>query len=593
MKALLFLGIALSAALAFAQNETPAAPSFEANQVLFVDHPVPLAPGLVLSIFGNNLGPNTGCHADHDAKGIYPKELCDTRVLVGGIPSELLWVQAGQINFKVPEETPVHGTADLVVVYQGRSSKAVVMPLGIESPTLSLESPARVGMPIWLKLNMPYYRDSGIRYPFRIWPSSFGCYDVEVRRNGVLLPRIADWDKQVFGGMTLSGPPCGSIGFSSVPHFKGRLPLHLQYRFDRPGIYEVELTMRRPFASVPPTELAPWTKVEILPADAAAKKRWLADKVAHAPTDAADLLTDFLPSILGNPDEETLRILRPYLYHPDRTVREYAMYGLSYWQADQVAPKIWEWIRAQGPSEATVRYFLHLKEFSARRAAQLAELSIPYLQSNSPVLVYGALFALSAVVLAPNSTVSADLRARAGDAMTRAAGHIIPLDPENTNQFVADLGQLHDERSHKLLWDLVHRHGLGSGQALSALTWRKSLPDLPKLAQLTLQEANGQASDYDFSNIPYALHNAFGDAALPYLVTMLQRSDDARVRAASARELILAGRPEGFAFVADAMANNGSHRREMIEFVRYQFPELRQADDAAILKFVQARAAAK
>ncbi len=234
--------------------------------------------------------------------------------------------------------------------------------------------------------------------------------------------------------------------------------------------------MRHPFASVPPTELAPWTKVEILPADAAARKRWLADKVAHAPTDAADLLTDFLPSILGNADDETLRILRSYLYHPDRTVREYAMYGLTYWPADQVAPKIWEWIRAHGPSEATVRYFLHLKEFSAPRAAQLAELSIPYLQSNSPVLVYGALYALSAVVLAPNSTVSADLRARAGDAMTRAADHILPLDPENTNQFVADLGQLHDERSHELLWDLVNRRRRGYGQALDAIALAQVAP---------------------------------------------------------------------------------------------------------------------
>ncbi|MGB6944632.1 MAG: hypothetical protein WBE37_19705 [Bryobacteraceae bacterium] len=163
MKTFLFLGMALGAALAFAQNEPPAAPSFEAKRVLFVDHPVPLAPGLVLSIFGNDLGPGTGCHTDHDEKGTYPKELCDTRVLVGGIPSELLWVQAGQINFKVPQETPIQGTADLAVVYQGRSSKPVTMPLGIENPTLSLESPARVGMPIWLKLNMPYYRDPGIR----------------------------------------------------------------------------------------------------------------------------------------------------------------------------------------------------------------------------------------------------------------------------------------------------------------------------------------------------------------------------------------------------------------------------------------------
>jgi hypothetical protein len=578
-----------AASAALAQVEP--APSFEAAHVLFVDRPLPLAPGIVLSIFGSNLGPSTGCASYHDEKGIYPIELCQTQVLVGGIPSELLWVQAGQINFKVPSQTPVQGTADLVVVYQGQSSKAVAMPLGVETATLLLDGPARVGMPVWLKLKAPYNRDSGIRYPFMIFPASFGCNEVEVRRDGVLLPRIADVGKQAFGGIAISGPLCGSVGFWTEPHFKGRFPLHLQYRFDRPGTYEVRLTRQAPYFGESQPGI-PWTKIEILPADARARKRWLADKIAHAPTDAADLLADFLPSILGNPDEETLRALRPYLYHPGRLVREYAMYGLTYWPADQVAREIWEWIRAQGPSDATVDFFLHAKEFSAPRTQQLAEVSIPYLQSNSAVLVYGALRALSATVLPPDSGASPDLRTRAGDAMLRASDHILPLDPENTNQFVADLGQLRDERSHGLLWDLVNRHGPGFGQALSALTWRKSLPDLPKLAQLTLQPANEHSRDYEFSSLPSSLHHAFGDAAIPYLDNMLERSEFTRVRTNCARELVLANRPEGFAFVADAIANNRPYRQEMIQFVRDQFPELRQAADPAILKFVQSRAAA-
>ena len=579
----------LAACAAFAQVEP--APSFDASHVLFVNRPVALAPGLFLSIFGDNLGPSTGCASPHDEKGIYPKEVCQTRVLVGGIPSELLWVQAGQINFKVPQETPVQGTADLVVVYQGRSSKAVTMPLGVETATISLESPARVGMPVWLKLNAPYNRDSGIRYPFMIFPASFGCNEVEVRRDAMLLPRIADVGKQAFHGIAISGPICGSVGFRTVPHFKDRFPLHLQYRFDRPGTYEVRLTRQQPyFGESPPA--TPWTKIEILPADAGARKLWLVDRTTHAPTDAADLLTDFLPSLLANPDEESLAALRPYLYHSDRLVREYAMYGLTYWPADQVAPKLWEWIRAQGPSDATVDFFLHLKEFSAPHAAELAEVSIPYLQSNSPVLVYGALRALSQITLPLDSPAAPDLRARAGQAMVRAAGHIIPIDPENTNQFVADLGQLRDERSHDLLWDLVNRHGLGYGQALSAITWRKSPPDLPKLAQLALQPANGHELDYEFTSLPYALRNAYGDAAIPYLDTMLERSEFTWVRTNSARELMLAGRPEGFAFAADAIANNRPYRQEMIQFMRERFPELSQADDPDILKFVQARAAA-
>ena len=313
-------------------------PSFDADHVYYVDHPVPLAPGLILSIFGSNLGPSHGCEGYHDEKGIYPRELCDTQVLVGGVTSELLWAQAGQINFRVPRQTPAQGSADLAVVYQGRTSKTVAMPLGFESPTIALENIARVGMPIWLKINMPYERDSGIRYPFQIYPAAFGCNEVEVRRNGVLLTRIADVGTQATGAIIGPANPCGWLGFEREPHFKDRLPLHLQYRFDQPGTYEVRLTMPRHFED-DVASVIDWTKIEILPADDSERERWLADKVANAPADTADLLTDFLPSVLGSPDDETLRILLPYLDHPDRLVRDYAMYGLTYWPNNLIAPR--------------------------------------------------------------------------------------------------------------------------------------------------------------------------------------------------------------------------------------------------------------
>jgi hypothetical protein len=423
----------LLATSAFAQTEPT--PNFQPDHVLFIDHPVPLAPGLVLSIFGNNLGPSRGCASSHDAKGVYPHELCDTQVFVGEFASELLWVQAGQINFKVPQETPVEGTADLLVVYQGRFSKAVAMPLRIESPTLSLDSPARVGMPVWVKLDMPYYRESGIRYPFQIFPAAFGCNEVEVRRNGVLLPRFADLGTQAFGTTIGIGNPCGGIASPRNPHFKGRLPLHLQYRFDQPGTYEVRLTMRR-LVQHDVQAATEWTKIEILPADPAARQQWLADTVANAPTDTGDLLADFLPGILGHPDDETLQILQPYLYHPDRLVREYAMYGLTYWPDSQIAPKLWDWMRAQGPTDAMLRYFLHLTDLAALHSSELVEASIPYLQSDSPILVEGAL-----EVLSQDWPLAPDIRLRACEALIRAKDHIIQVRPEGLNNFISPLGQ--------------------------------------------------------------------------------------------------------------------------------------------------------
>ena len=560
-------------------------PSFDAEHVYYFDHPVALAPGLILTIFGNDLGPAQGCASEHDAAGAYPKALCNVQVLVGGVPAELLWVQTKQINFRVPDETPDRGTTDLVVVYGARKSSVVTVPLGKEGTTISFEGPLRVGMPVWLKVTAPYKQDAGIRYPFMVYPAAFGCNDVEVRRDGMPLKKV-DFGSQAFGGMVFSGNPCGGIGFRTEPHFKDRLPLHLQYRFDQPGIYEVRLTIHYSFRGRAPF-VSPWTKAEILPADRAARRQWLEDKIAIAPADAADLLSDFLPSILGNPDDETLQALLPYLDHPDRVVREYAAAGLTYWPDSQATAKVWEWVRAAGPSDAELRFLMHAKGFAAAHANELVDLSIPYLQSNSPVLTLGASHAIGWFALAKDAQVSPTLRARAGDALVTSVEHDMAIDRENANEYVAAVGQVSSESAHQMLWNIVNRGGPGRGQALIALSWQNSIADLPKLAQLTLESG----SRYEFASIPYALHHAYGEAAIPYLKTLLERSEFAAVRAACARELILAKQAEGFGFVADAIANAAPYRQEMIQFLRDQFTELRSSDDAAILKFAQARAA--
>jgi uncharacterized protein (TIGR03437 family) len=117
---------------------------------------------MLVSIYGTDLGPQAGCIGQADTQKretpsplrpnqapvetlIYPKELCSVQVFLGAMPSGLLYVQVGQINFKVPQEAAMEGTAPLRVVYQGRGSAAVEMRLGLEPATLSLEQPARVG----------------------------------------------------------------------------------------------------------------------------------------------------------------------------------------------------------------------------------------------------------------------------------------------------------------------------------------------------------------------------------------------------------------------------------------------------------------
>ena len=77
---------------------------------------------------------------------------------------------------------------------------------------------------------------------------------------------------------------------------------------------------------------------------------------------------------------------------------------------------------------------------------------------------------------------------------------------------------------------------------------------------------------------------------MPVLEEVLKKSAYVWVRTNCARELILENRPSGFAFVADAIEQDRRYKREMIEFVRERFPELRGANEAAVLAFLKKRA---
>jgi hypothetical protein len=600
------LWLAMASVCSAQPAAAPDAPVFASNRVLPSggDRPIPLAPGLLVSIYGDHLGPVAGCegHADTQRREtpsplrprqmpaetlIYPKELCETQVLVGGAPAGLLYVQERQINFKVPQETPVEGTADIQVIYRGQSSRPVTLPLGLDSPALSLDGPAKVGMPVWLKVSM-FGWDGAVRYPFDIHPAGFKCHDVEVRRDGRLLPRIATLASQAINGIAMSGSPCGSLALPAESRHNGRIPLHLQYRFDQPGTYEVRYTARNDFsADAPPTVQSPWTPIDILPGTPAGRAQWLKEFSARAPTGTAELLTDFLPGILGIPDKQSLELLCPYLYHPDSLVRQYAMYGLTYWPGQEADSLVREAVRSRGPSDVSVQFLVRRPELAASNGDSIVESAIPYLGSDSPVLLRGAVTAIYQVAL------RGAIRARAEAALIQAADRVVSTaDAQTMNDYAAALGMAKDERASAVLWDFVSRH-VARGQAVTALTWRHSPADLPKLAQLTLVPANGHNLDAELCSLPYALHRNYGELAIPYLETMIEHSEFTWVRTDCARELVLAGRPAGFAFLVDAIEKNRMYRREMVDFVRGQFPELRQADDGAVLNFVKARAAAK
>ena len=377
----------------------PRPPSFSANRVLPSNSAIKaaLSPGMLFSIYGQDLGPEQGCEGRADPSSretpdprrasqtilvdttVFPKELCTVQVFIGDEPAGLLYVQEKQINFKVPQNLPLQGTVELKVVFQGRSSSGVQLEVGADRPKLSLEGVARVGGPVWIRVELPYGLNT-VAYPGGPPPLDFGCNQVEVRRDGTPLVRTSLVSRQVIVG---PGNGCGNdLAYPGSPRaHSGRLPLHLQYRFETPGVYEMRYSrLQNVFGSEIGIQ-SDWTKVDVLPAE----PRLL----QVAPQDPSEILSDYLPSILGFPDPATLSVVVDYLYHPDQAVRRYASAALDWWPEAEVERRLAEAIRTSGPSDAV------MGRYSTRPAPELIDPMLPYLQSDNPVLLRGALLGLA------------------------------------------------------------------------------------------------------------------------------------------------------------------------------------------------------
>lgn len=340
---------------------------------------------------------------------------------------------------------------------------------------------------------------------------------------------------------------------------KNRLPLHLQYRFDKPGVYEVRYTRGRGLPGMRDSRAifqTAWTRIEIQPEQPAA--------AGAPPQDPAEALSDYLPGILGFPDDAHLALVAVYLYHSNDTVRQYTSLGLAYWPDDEINRRLADLLHTRGPSDVVVE-----RTF---RTPGAMNFSLPYLRSENPVLVRGAITGVTRLVFADPPLIS-------------AADHVLRVgDPQTANNYASALGGVHDPGARDLLWDFVNRNVL-TEQSLTAITWFKNPADLPRLATLLEAPAKGDAMQRTYSSLPYAIHRAYGDAALPALESAIQKSGYVWVQTGCARELVQAGHKSGFAFIAQ----NKFYRREMVQFVQDRLPELRGADDGKVLAFLKAR----
>jgi hypothetical protein len=186
-----------------------------------------------------------------------------------------------------------------------------------------------------------------------------------------------------------------------------------------------------------------------------------------------ELLTDILPSLLGVPDDVSFEILSGYLYHPEATVRRYAMDGLSYWPEGVSSARLLGLLRTKGPTDSLVRFLMRRPDFRAAHSPEIAEASLPFLASDSPELLGGVVAALLGA-----SHDNPAVR----EAVLRLAEHLIPrADSQSGSDLAHAIAATKDERAHAILQRLLEK---GHTQVASALLSFGDLADLPGLSAL-------------------------------------------------------------------------------------------------------------
>ena len=85
-----------------------------------------VAPGQMVTLFGEGLGPQTSASADWNADGSLSNSLGGAQVLFDGIPAPMLYAQANQINCIVPFGVAQNQTTSAIVQYAGNQTDPLI-----------------------------------------------------------------------------------------------------------------------------------------------------------------------------------------------------------------------------------------------------------------------------------------------------------------------------------------------------------------------------------------------------------------------------------------------------------------------------------
>ena len=104
------------------------------NAATYNSSSVYIAPGAMVSLFGNGLGPQQGIQTQATFQSPFPTQAGNVEVTFDGNPAPLIWVQDAQINAVAPWSLIPGQTTQVCVSYQDVKTNCLTVPVAPISP---------------------------------------------------------------------------------------------------------------------------------------------------------------------------------------------------------------------------------------------------------------------------------------------------------------------------------------------------------------------------------------------------------------------------------------------------------------------------
>ena len=455
---------------------------------------------------------------------------------------------------------------------------------------IRVPDPAFTGLPIWIYSELTFPLET--RYPYGEDPENFGPNRLELKRENHLIAPVP-FKPWVAGG----GLVDGSIAPPTSP--KNRLPLHLQYALDKPGVYSLRWTVvRHEFQQGRMIEVvvaqSDWFDFEVHQSTSEQRRDWLKNYLSQLPKDAGEFVGDYLPSLLAiAPDPQVLRTVLEQMYSAETLIPGCALASLRFFPEGDIRSQVLDMLHLRGPNEGLAYVMSWHASWFQDRKEDIVRTVLPYLHSREDWQVAATLKSLVFLVHLGNFHWPQDsqIPAQSDQAVLAAAPELIGRSPGVSQLLAEYLGGIKSHSARELLWQVAERPEPAHEQALIALTWIGDAQDLPRLSELLIKPGDADNYGRDLASLPYSLVRAYGDTAVPYLERAVSDSPYVFVRTQSAEELVLRGRPVGFRFFLDAVEKDRFYKRELVGWLKTHFSnELPgSADEVTLIAFLKTR----